>query len=82
MDGIRHDSKKFNIFYQKKEILPGLIVATLIGLASILLSNVIPKLGATTISIFLGMFVGNLFLNQKVFQKDINFQKQIYYHIP
>lgn len=75
MDGIRHDSKKFNIFYQKKEILPGLIVATLIGLASILLSNVIPKLGATTISIFLGMFVGNLFLNQEVFQKGYKFSE-------
>ena len=75
MDGIRHDSKKFNVFYQKKEILPGLIVATLIGLVSILLSNVIPKLGATTISIFLGMFVGNLFLNQKVFQKGYKFSE-------
>lgn len=75
MDGIRHYSKKFNIFYQTKEILPGLIVATLIGLASILLSKVIPKLGAATISIFLGMFIGNLFLNQKVFQKGYKFSE-------
>jgi uncharacterized integral membrane protein (TIGR00698 family) len=75
MDAIRHDSKNFNIFYQIKEILPGLIVATLIGLASILFSNVIPKLGTATISIFLGMFVGNLFLNQKVFQKGYKFSE-------
>lgn len=56
-------------------ILPGLLVSVLVGLASMLLANVIPKLGAATIAIFLGMLVGNLFLNQQRFQAGYKFSE-------
>lgn len=72
--------KQFDI-KNYKEILPGLFISVLVGYISIFISILIPKVGAASISIFLGMFVGNLFLNQKVFQKVINFQRQICYHI-
>ncbi|MEG1311957.1 MAG: putative sulfate exporter family transporter [Romboutsia sp.] len=58
-----------------KEILPGLLVATLIGFASMILANVIPKVGAAIISIFSGMFIGNVFLRQEVFQKGYKFSE-------
>ena len=58
-----------------KEILPGLAVSVAVGLVSIFLAIFVPKLGAATIAIFLGMFVGNLFLNQKVFQKGYKFSE-------
>jgi len=63
------------LYYKIKEILPGLVVATFVGLVSMVLSNVIPKFGAATISIFSGMFVGNVFLNQDVFQKGYKFSE-------
>lgn len=75
MDGIRRISKQNNTFYKIKEILPGLVVATFVGLVSMVLSNVIPKFSAATISIFSGMFVGNVFLNQDVFQKGYKFSE-------
>lgn len=58
-----------------KDILPGLIVSVLVGLASMLLAKFIPKVGAASIAIFLGMIVGNLFLNQDVFQKGYKFSE-------
>lgn len=58
-----------------KSILPGLIVAIIIALASMCLSKFVPSLGAGTIAIFLGMLVGNLFLNQKVFQEGYKFSE-------
>lgn len=58
-----------------KEILPGLLVAIAVGIVSIFLARFVPKLGAATISIFLGMLVGNLFLNQDVFQKGYKFSE-------
>lgn len=39
------------------------------------IATFIPKLGAASIAIFLGMFVGNVFLNQKVFQKGYKFSE-------
>ena len=56
-----------------KEILPGLIVATVLGLISMYLANYVPKLGGGTIAILLGMLVGNLWLNQSVFHKGYKF---------
>ena len=64
-----------------KEIFPGLVVSVSVGIISILLGRFIPKLGAATIAIFLGMFVGNLFLNKIYSKKVINFPKLIYYRI-
>jgi len=58
-----------------KEILPGLIVAIFIGLVSIALSDVIPRIGAATIAIFLGIFIGNIFLSQDIFQKGYKFSE-------
>ena len=49
-----------------KDILPGLLVSIVVALVGIFIAKFIPKLGAGTISIFLGMFVGNLFLNQEI----------------
>ncbi len=58
-----------------KEIIPGFIVSLVVGLTSMLLANIIPSVGAATISIFLGMFVGNVFLGQEVFQKGYKFSE-------
>ena len=58
-----------------KNILPGLIVSTLIGFVSIILAKFLPSLGAATISIFLGMILGNLFLNKEVFRQGYKFSE-------
>ena len=47
-----------------KDILPGLLVSVAVALVGMFMAKFLHKLGAGTISIFLGMFVGNLFLNQ------------------
>ena len=47
-----------------KDIIPGFVVAILVAGLSMLLAKFIPKLGAASIAIYLGMFVGNVFLNQ------------------
>ena len=52
-----------------KDILPGLLVSVVVAIVGMFIARFVPKLGAGTISIFLGMFVGNLFLNQDIFQK-------------
>lgn len=58
-----------------KSILPGFIVALLVALSSMFLAKFVPALGAAPIAIFLGMFVGNIFLNQKVFQRGYKFSE-------
>lgn len=68
-------TKESKIMNKMKEILPGFIVSLLVALISIQLSNIIPKIGAATISIFLGIVVGNLFLGQKVFQSGYKFSE-------
>ena len=68
--------KNKNKFIQKIiEVLPGFSVALLIGIISMLLSKFVPKLGAASIAIILGMFVGNVFLNQGIFQKGYKFSE-------
>lgn len=67
------DSSKF--IYNIKKIIPGLIVSVSVGIVSILLSTLVPKLGAATIAIFLGMLVGNLFLGQEKFQEGYRFSE-------
>ncbi|MGL6105831.1 YeiH family protein [Romboutsia sp.] len=64
-----------NLLTRFVKILPGLLVSILVGLASILLANVVPKLGSATIAIFLGMLVGNLFLHQEKFQEGYKFSE-------
>lgn len=58
-----------------KEILPGLLVSVVVALIGIFIAKFVPQLGAGTISIFLGMFIGNLFLNQDIFQKGYKFSE-------
>ena len=58
-----------------KSILPGFIVALIVALRSMFLAKFVPALGAAPIAIFLGMFVGNIFLNQKVFQRGYKFSE-------
>ena len=58
-----------------KKILPGLMVSIIIGFISIFLAKFVPSLGAATISIFLGMILGNLFLNKKVFHEGYKFSE-------
>ena len=58
-----------------RDILPGLIVALLVAMASMFIARFIPKLGAASIAIFLGMFIGNVFLNQEIFQKGYKFSE-------
>lgn len=58
-----------------KSILPGLMVSIIIGFVSIFLARYIPSLGAATISIFLGMIMGNLFLNKEKFYDGYKFSE-------
>ena len=69
--------KKSNNNFLKniKDILPGFIVSVLVAYLSIIIAKFVPKLGAASIAIFLGMFVGNLFLNQDIFQKGYKFSE-------
>lgn len=64
-----------NITKNIKSILPGFIVALLVALSSMFLAKFVPALGAAPIAIFLGMFVGNIFLNQKVFQRGYKYSE-------
>jgi len=66
----KYENKHINAIIK---ILPGLLVSILIALISILLSHVIPKLGATSIAIFLGIALGNTLLNQKSLQDGYKF---------
>ena len=67
---------KSNKYINKiKSIIPGLLVAVLVGLASMLIAKVVPKLGAATIAIFLGMLVGNVFLSQDVFKDGYKYSE-------
>lgn len=56
-----------------KEILPGLLVAIFTAILSIFLSKFIPNLGASAIAIFLGIFIGNLFLKDSKYQSGYKF---------
>ena len=58
-----------------KEIIPGFVVAVLVALGSMILGKLVPSLGAASIAIFLGMFVGNVFLNKEIFQKGYKYSE-------
>lgn len=59
----------------KKSIIPGLLVSTVVAIISMYLAKFLPQLGAASIAIFLGMIVGNLFLNQEVFKEGYKFSE-------
>lgn len=67
--------KLVNKITSKQSIIPGLIVSTIVAIISMFLAKFVPQLGAASISIFLGMIVGNLFLNQEVFSKGYKFSE-------
>lgn len=64
-----------NLLKNIKDILPGFIVAILVAYLSTLLAKLVPSLGAASIAIFLGMFIGNVFLNHSIFQKGYKFSE-------
>lgn len=69
-------SRRYKKFIKTiNDILPGFIVACLVTILSMFLAKFVPKLGAASIAIFLGMFVGNVFLNQDIFQKGYKFSE-------
>lgn len=70
-----NDSASNRFLYNIKAILPGLAVAVAIGFSSMILARFVPKLGAATISIFLGMLVGNLFLNDEKYHDGYKFSE-------
>lgn len=69
------NKKDEKINSKKKSIMPGLLVATLVAIISMFLAKFLPQLGAASISIFLGMIVGNLFLNQEIFSEGYKFSE-------
>lgn len=66
-------SRKTSIGQSVKEVLPGLIVCIVIAIASKIIGKFIPSLGAATISIFLGILVGNLIGRQDKLNKGTKF---------
>lgn len=63
-----------NIIIKKiLEVIPGIFIAILIGIVSIIIGSYVPKIGAATISIFLGIIIGNTIFNNKIFEKGYKF---------
>lgn len=67
---------KSNFFQTIINILPGLIVCILIAIISnIIARNFFPKLGAATISIILGIIIGNTFGKKDILNKGTKFSE-------
>ncbi|WP_233519160.1 YeiH family protein [Melissococcus sp. OM08-11BH] len=60
----------------KQTIYPGLLLSLAIASLSKILAIWLPSLGAGTIAILLGIFLGNLFFNQLVWQKGTKFSEK------
>lgn len=58
---------------QIREVLPGLIVCIVIAIASKIVGKFVPSLGAATISIFLGILVGNVIGRQDQLNRGTKF---------
>ncbi|MCH4168928.1 MAG: putative sulfate exporter family transporter [Streptococcaceae bacterium] len=54
--------KKFKI------ILPGLLLSVATAILAICLGSFVPKIGSATLAIFLGIFLGNIFFKQSVWE--------------
>ena len=67
--------KTQNLIQYLKEIFPGLMVCILIGLVSKFLGTLIPAIGGATISILLGLLLGNTVLKQPRLYKGIRFSE-------
>lgn len=62
-----HNSNKFI------KILPGLMICIIIAYSSKFLANYFPHIGSASLSIFIGMFVGNTFGNKKIYADGSKF---------
>lgn len=60
----------------KQTIYPGLLLSLAIASLSKILAIWLPSLGAGTIAILLGIFLGNLFFNQSIWQKGTKFSEK------
>ena len=56
-----------------KEVLPGLIVCIVIAISSKIIGRFVPSLGAATISIFLGILIGNVIGKQDKLNRGTKF---------
>ena len=56
-----------------KEVLPGLIVCIVIAVSSKIIGRFVPSLGAATISIFLGILIGNVIGKQDKLNRGTKF---------
>lgn len=56
-----------------KNIIPGLIIAIIIGMISIKLSHFVPQIGAGALAIFIGIIMGNTLLKKDSFQAGYHF---------
>ena len=65
--------KQASIGHNMKQVLPGLIVCIVIAIVSKIIARFIPTLGAATISIFLGILVGNVIGRQDKLNKGTKF---------
>ena len=63
-------------FKRSYSILPGLLISVLISLISQYLSALLPNLGAALIAIFLGILLGNTFLNKPYFKRGTKFSEK------
>jgi uncharacterized integral membrane protein (TIGR00698 family) len=61
---------------QISQLLPGLIIIVIVGIASTYLAQIIPRIGDVTISILLGVIVGNLIPNLERFNPGILFSEK------
>ena len=55
------------------KILPGLAISIVCMIVSILIAKVVPLLGGATIAIFLGIFLGNTIIKNKIFNAGTKF---------
>lgn len=59
-----------------RSILPGLMISIIISLISQFLAHFIPNIGSALIAIFLGMLLGNTFLNKTYLKKGTKFSEK------
>ena len=65
--------RKTSVEQKLKEVVPGLIVCILIAIASKIIGKFVPSLGAATISIFLGILIGNIIGKQDKLNRGTKF---------
>lgn len=70
------NTKSLNKYLDKiTQILPGLICCILIAYCSKILGKFIPNIGAASLSIFIGIAIGNTYGNRKILKKGVKFSE-------